>query len=97
MIEVIFTFEVEKDRQEEFLSFVKAGTKRYWESHGCLGYNIWQAVGENNFMKRMEFPDMETLEKIMPVNEQDPECKALIEKFESYTIGISRKPWIKMT
>jgi hypothetical protein len=40
---------------------------------------------------------MATFEKVMPVNEKDPECKALIEKFEFYTITISRKPFIKMT
>jgi hypothetical protein len=33
----------------------------------------------------------------MPTHEQNPECRALIRKFESYTIGISRKPYIKMT
>ena len=40
---------------------------------------------------------MATMEKVMPANEQDPECRALIEKFESYTINIARKPYIKMT
>lgn len=34
--------------------------------------------------------------KIMPANEQDPTCKALIQKFESYVTNISRKPYIKM-
>ena len=33
MIEVIFTFEVEKEKQEEFLEVVKTGTKPWWESH----------------------------------------------------------------
>jgi quinol monooxygenase YgiN len=97
MVEVIFTFEVEKEKQEEFLNFVKTGTKPWWESHGCLGYNVWQAAGEDTFMKRMEFQDLATMEKVMPANEKDPECRALIDKFESYTINISRKPYIKMT
>jgi len=97
MVEIIFTFEVANEKQEEFLNFVKTGTKAYWESHGCAAYNVWQAAGENTFMKRMEFPDMATVEKVVPVNEQDPECIALIEKFESYTINLSRKPYIKMT
>jgi len=97
MVEVIFTFEVAKERQEEFLNFVKTGTKPWWESHGCLSYDVWQAAGENAFMKRMAFSDMATMEKVMPGNEKDPECRALIDKFESYTINISRKPWIKMT
>ncbi len=97
MVEVIFTFEVEKDKWEEFLHFVKTGTKPWWESHGCLGYDVWQAAGENAFMKRMAFPDMATMEKVMAANEQDPECRALIEKFESYTMNISRKPYVKMT
>jgi hypothetical protein len=33
MIEVIFRFEVEKEKQEEFLEVVKTGTKPWWESH----------------------------------------------------------------
>jgi quinol monooxygenase YgiN len=97
MVNIIFSFEVAKENQEEFLSFVKSGTKPWWEAHGCLGYNVWQAAGENAFVKIMEFPDMATMEKVVPANEKDPECKALIEKFESYTINISRKPFVKMT
>jgi len=45
MVELVFMFEVPKEKQEEFLNFVKTGTKPYWESHGCLGYNVWQALG----------------------------------------------------
>jgi hypothetical protein len=56
-----------------------------------------KAAGEDTFMKRMEFQDLATMEKVMPANEKDPECRALIDKFESYTINISRKPYIKMT
>lgn len=48
-------------------------------------------------MKRMAFPDMATMEKVMAANEQDPEGRAFIDKFESYTINISRKPYVKMT
>lgn len=33
----------------------------------------------------------------MPKNEANPECRALIDKFESYTVNISRKTYIKMT
>jgi len=55
MVKVVFTFKVPKEKQAEFLEFVKSGTKPWWE------------------------------------------CRALIEKFESYTIDISRKPYIKMT
>jgi len=97
MVKVVFTFEVLKEKQAEFLEFVTSGTKPWWESHGCLAYNVWQADGENAFIKTMDFPDMNTLKTVMPTHEKNPECRALIEKFESYTIGISRKPYIKMT
>jgi quinol monooxygenase YgiN len=97
MVKVVFTFEVAKENQEEFLDFVKSGTKPWWESHGCLAYDVWQAAGENAFIKTMDFADQETFQTVMPANERDPECRALIEKFESYTIDISRKPYIKMT
>jgi quinol monooxygenase YgiN len=97
MVKVVFAFEVAKENQEEFLDFVKSGTKPWWESHGCLAYDVWQAAGENAFIKTMDFADQETFQTVMPANERDPECRALIEKFESYTIDISRKPYIKMT
>jgi hypothetical protein len=51
---------------------------------------MWQIVGENIFMKRMIFPDMATLEKVIPANEQNPECKELIKKFDYYTANNSR-------
>jgi hypothetical protein len=97
MADLIFTFEVPKEKQEEFISFVKTGTKAYFESHGCLAYNIWQVPGENFFMKRMEFPDMATLEKVVSAVEQDPEAKALLEKWGSYCENVERKPYVKMT
>ncbi len=97
MVQVVFTFEVSKDKQEEFLNFVKSGTKPWWESHGCLAYNVWQAAEENAFIKTMEFPDLATMKKVMPANEADPKCRALIQKFESYVTNISRKPYVKMT
>lgn len=40
MVEVIFTFEVAKERRGEFLAFVKAGTKPWWVSYGCLAYDV---------------------------------------------------------
>jgi len=97
MVEIIFTFEVAKEKQADFFGFVKTGTKPYWESNGCSAYNVWQAVDENVFMKRMEFPDMETVGKVMAKAESDPEAKALVEKFESLVTNLTRKPYIKMT
>ena len=97
MVKVVFTFKVPKEKQMEFLEFVKSGTKPWWESHGCLAYNVWQADGQNAFIKTMDFPDMNTVKTFMPTHEKNQECRALIEKFESYTIDISRKPYIKMT
>ncbi|MFH1116407.1 MAG: hypothetical protein V1792_21040 [Pseudomonadota bacterium] len=97
MVEVIFTFEVAKEKQADFLGFVKTGTKPYWESNGCSAYNVWQAVGENVFMKRMEFPDVETMGKVISKAETDAEAKALVEKFESLVTNLNRKPYVKLT
>ena len=97
MVEWIFMFNVPKERQKEFLNFVKTGTKPWTESHGCLGYNVWQAVGEDTFMKRMEFKDMAAFEKFRPLGEQNQEFKALIEKFQSYIENAVIKPYIKLT
>ncbi len=97
MVKVIFSFEVAKEKQEEFLGFVKSGIKPYWESHGCLAYDVWQAEGENAFIKTMDFSDLQTMKTVMPTQDQDPECRALIEKFESYTIHLSRRTYIRRT
>lgn len=97
MVKVIFSFEVPKEKQEEFLEFVKSGIKPYWESHGCLAYEVWQAEGETAFIKTMDFSDLQTMKTVMPAQEQNPECRALIERFESYTINLSRKSYIKRT
>jgi quinol monooxygenase YgiN len=97
MVQVIFTFQVSGDKQEEFIKFIKSGTKPGRESHACLAYNVRQAARENACVKTMEFPDLATMGKVMPANEQNPTCKALIENFESYVTNISRKSYIKMT
>ena len=96
MVEMIFQFEVAKETQEAFFKFVKEGTKPWWESHGCLSYTVWQVAGENRFMKRMRFSDMATFEKVIPVNEQDPEGKALIEKFDTFVTNVSQALYMKV-
>lgn len=48
-------------------------------------------------LKTITIHDMNTVKTVMPTHEQNPECRALIEKFESYTIDIFRRPYIKMT
>ena len=96
MIEMSFQFEVAKEKQDEFLKFVREIAKPWWESHGCQAYSMWQVSGENVFNKRMKFADMATLDKVIPANEQDPECKELIKKFDYFTTNDSRKIYIKV-
>ena len=97
MVELVFMFTVPREKQEEFLNFVKSGTKPYWESHGCLGYNVWQARDKDSFMKRMEFQDMATFEKVLPSGEQNPEGKALIQKFHSFVENVTTRVYTRMT
>jgi hypothetical protein len=91
MVEMNFQFEVAKEKQEEFLKFVNETARPWWLSHGCDAYSLWQVAGENLFIKRMEFADMATIEKVIPANEQNPECKELIKKFDYFTENDSRR------
>ena len=45
-MEVVFTFQVEKEKQDDFIDFVRTGTKAWWEAHGCLAYTLWKVDGE---------------------------------------------------
>jgi quinol monooxygenase YgiN len=97
MVQVIFTLQVSDEEQEEFIKFIKSGTKPWRQSHACLTYNVRQAARENAFVKTMEFPDLATIRNAMPANEQNPTCNAFIENFESYVTNTSRKSFIEMT
>ena len=96
MIEMSFQFEVAKEKQDEFLTFVREVAKPWWETHGCQAYSMWQVSGENVFNKRMIFADMATLEKVIPANEQDPEFKELKIKYDYFTTNDSRKIFMKV-
>ncbi|MBN2062210.1 MAG: hypothetical protein JW882_17540 [Deltaproteobacteria bacterium] len=91
MVELNFQFEVAREKQEKFLKYVKEIARPWWLSHGCQAYSMWKVEGEDVFIKRMEFSDMATLERVIPANEQDPECKELIKNFDYFTANNSRK------
>lgn len=90
-MEVVFRFDVDKDKQDDFIEFVRTGTKPWWEANGCIAYTVWKVEGEETaFEKRMAWPDMETMKKVMPEKEKDPEGFKLIRKFGTFVKNATR-------
>jgi quinol monooxygenase YgiN len=92
MVKVVFTCDVPKERQAEFLKFSREGTKTYWEAHGALSYDVWQTEeGSPSFIKEMLVKDAAAAQEIFRRADTDPEAKALVERWESLTVGLTRK------
>ena len=90
MVKIIFTCDVPKERQEEFIEFSRKNTKVYWEAHGCLSYDLWQTnEGSPIFFKEMLFEDAAGAQKALSAT--DPEAKALVERWRSFTVDLTRK------
>lgn len=98
MVEVVFTFDVPKEKQAEYLKATIDTIIPYWESHGCQSYDIWQATeGKSAFVKRMLFPDMPTMQKAMSLVESDDEAKSIVGIFRSFVPNPTRRIYVKKT
>jgi hypothetical protein len=97
VINRVFTFDVPVEKQAEYIKATKEIIKPWWEAHVCRSYDIWQADGENTFMKVMLYPDMATLEKGVELSKTDPECKSVVELWKSFANNITCKNYIKKT
>jgi quinol monooxygenase YgiN len=87
MVKVIYTYEVSKERQDEYLKVTKDTIKSFWESHGCDAYTIWSPNGEpTKFVKEMLFKDEQTMENSMKQAEAEP-IKRL---FSQYATSVTR-------
>ena len=95
MVEVVWTFDVPVERQAEYLKATTEKIKPFWESHGCLAYDVWQATeGELAFQKRMLFTDMSAMEKAMELARSGPEA---IQLWRSFVPSSTRRTYIKRT
>ncbi len=88
MVKVVFQYNVEKEKQAEYLQVTRDKIKPFWESCGCQSYSVWQ-VGdsETSFVKEMLFESMPTMKETMALKQADP-IKELYFKFAA---DISRR------
>jgi quinol monooxygenase YgiN len=98
MVKVIFSFDVPEEKQAEFLKLSREGTKPYWEAHGALSYDVWQTEeGSPGFVKELLVKDVAAAQGIFARAETDPEAKALVERWEGLTVGLTRKLYVLKT
>ncbi|MBW1998528.1 MAG: antibiotic biosynthesis monooxygenase [Deltaproteobacteria bacterium] len=93
MVRVVFSFDVEPERQEEYLRATEERIKPYWESHGCLSYQVWQAEGSTKFIKEMLFRDMASKEKTMAM--KDEESNSIRALWRSFVKEVSIETHIR--
>lgn len=93
MVKVVFTFEVAPEKQSEYLKATAEKIKPHWESHGCQSYDVWQAEGENTFIKEMLFPDLSSRETIMGMN--DAKSNSVKALWKSFVDNVTIKTYIQ--
>ena len=83
MIKIIFTYDVSKEKQDEYLRITGDRMKPFWESHGCESYTVWLSLEESTrFMKEMVFKDEGAMQSAMKSAEAEP-VKKLFSQFAS--------------
>ena len=82
----IFTFEVSKENQAEYLKTTAEIIKPFWESHECLSYEVYQDyfVSPTRFVKIQHYPDKETMERSLAYARQDEEGKRIVAMFTKF-------------
>jgi quinol monooxygenase YgiN len=63
MVLVIFTYDVDPAKKQEYLKATAEKIKPFWESQGCQSYDVWELEEGNTFLKLMYFKDMEAKNK----------------------------------
>lgn len=85
MVKEVFTYDVAREEQSEYLKATREKIKPYWEAHGCQSYQVWQAEGETTFVKEMLFPDLVAREKTMSMS--DAESNSIRKLWHSFISG----------
>jgi quinol monooxygenase YgiN len=81
MIKVIFHYNVAVEKRQGYLQSTRKEIKPFWESHGCLSYEVWQrSDDERGFVKEMVFQDGASMKKALSLQESEP-IKALFYQF----------------
>jgi len=89
MVKIVFTYEVLKEKQEEYLKTTRDKIKPFWESHGCESYTVWLSPeSTTRFIKEMVFKDDAAMEISMKQAEAEP-IKKLFYEFATNTTRVT--------
>ena len=86
MVLVIFTYDVDPARIDEYVKATAERIKPFWETYGCQSYNIWQLENGNTFQKLMVFPDMASKNEVIGALKGE-EADSIRELWRSFVIG----------
>ena len=87
MVKIIYSYEVPKEKHDEYLKITKDEIKPFWESHGCDVYAVWLSPeGSTRFIKEMVFKDERTMQSTLNLAEAEPIKKL----FFQFAAGITR-------
>jgi hypothetical protein len=88
-----WTFEVPEEKQAAYLKATAERIKPYWESHGCLSYQVHQDwIDPRRFVKEQYYPDRETMERdgALLFEQEDFEVLAMVDLFNSFAENVNR-------
>ena len=94
MVKGIWTFEVPEEKQEEYLKMTAEFIKPFWESRGCISYQVYQDyTNPRRFVKEQIYPDKETLDRDVAaaLEEKDPKAVEAVNLFRTYAKDIIRR------
>ena len=95
MVKVVFTYDVPKEKREDYLKSTAEVIKPFWESHGCKSYTVWQADDESGYVKEMLFESEQARNESIGMQRGDPETREVVGLFGSYALNTQRKTYIQ--
>ena len=91
MVKGVWIFEVPEERQAEYLRKTSEEIKPYWESHGCISYEVYQDyTNPCRFIKEQHYPNKKEMEKSFSLAGKDPKAKEVITLFGEFAENIVR-------
>jgi hypothetical protein len=95
MVFLIFTFDVDPTRKQEYIKATAEKIKPFWEANGCQSYNIWELEEGNTFLKFMFFKDMEAKNNVMGLKSEEADSirqlwRSFVTEFTSMKTYIQR-------
>ena len=94
MVKGIWIYEVPLERQESYLKATRDAIKPFWESHGCLSYEVYRDYQTpTRFVKIQTYPDVETMERDgrLVFVDKDPGALRVVELFRSFTSTMEKR------